>query len=194
MLKTMIIIQLMEVIINNTRMLLVKGDITGQITDAIVNAANSSLMGGGGVDGAIHRAGGPSIVEECKEIVAKQGRLPVGQAVITKGGNLPAKYVIHTVGPIWNGGNRGEPEKLASAYTESLKLAERYKLKSISFPSISTGAYRYPVMDAATIAINTVAKFAKDEAESIKEIIFVLFDEGTYDQYKKAFDSIPLSG
>jgi O-acetyl-ADP-ribose deacetylase len=182
----------MEITVNRTRLVLVHGDITVQATDAIVNAANSSLMGGGGVDGAIHRVGGPSILKECKEIVAKQGRLPVGQAVITTGGNLPAKYVIHTVGPIWNGGNREEPGKLASAYSESLRLAELYKLKSISFPSISTGVYRYPVTDAAKIAINTAAKFATDEAESVKEIVFVLFDEGTYAHYEMALDSVRM--
>src|SRR5512136_3323728 len=113
----------MQVIINKTRLRLIKGDITGQETDAIVNAANSSLMGGGGVDGAIHRAGGPVILEECKQIVARQGRLPTGKAVITTGGRLKAKYVIHTVGPVWHGGNSGEAETLASAYRESLKLA-----------------------------------------------------------------------
>jgi O-acetyl-ADP-ribose deacetylase len=180
----------MEILINETKLVLVQGDITRQATDAVVNAANSSLMGGGGVDGAIHRAGGPAILKECKEIVASQGRLPVGQAVITTGGNLPAKYVIHTVGPVWRGGNKDEPEKLASAYTESLKLAEQYRLKSISFPSISTGVYGYPVTDAAGIAMNTAAKFAHDEAESIQEIVFVLFDEGTYAQYEKALDSV----
>src|SRR5512137_2375047 len=122
-------------IINKAKLSLLKGDITRQATDAIVNAANSSLMGGGGVDGAIHRAGGPAILEECKQIVARQGRLPTGKAVITTGGKLRAKYVIHTVGPVWHGGDH-EPELLASAYTESLKLAAEYKLTSISFPSI----------------------------------------------------------
>ena len=127
-----------EITVNQTMLILIQGDITRQTTDAIVNAANSSLMGGGGVDGAIHRAGGPSILEECRQIVARQGRLPAGQAVITTGGNLPTRYVIHTVGPVWHGGSRGEAELLAGAYRESLKLAETHQLTSISFPSIST--------------------------------------------------------
>jgi O-acetyl-ADP-ribose deacetylase (regulator of RNase III) len=180
----------MDIIINNINLTLVRGDITKQKTDAIVNAANSSLMGGGGVDGAIHRAGGPPILEECRQIVAKQGSLPAGKAVITTGGNLQARYVIHTVGPIWGGGSRGEPEKLASAYLESLKLAEKYMLKSISFPSISTGAYRYPLAGAAKIAIQTVIDFIKSEAESIQEMDFVLFDAETYAAYEKVLVEI----
>src|SRR5512136_2326882 len=127
--------------VNQAKLSLLQGDITGQETDAIVNAANSSLMGGGGVDGAIHRAGGPVILEECKQIVARQGRLPTGKAVITTAGNMKGRHVIHTVGPVWHGGNQGEPALLASAYRESLKLAAENKLASISFPSISTGAY-----------------------------------------------------
>jgi O-acetyl-ADP-ribose deacetylase (regulator of RNase III) len=161
----------MEIIVNQTQLTLVQGDITKQTTDAIVNAANSSLMGGGGVDGAIHRAGGPTILEECKQIVAKQGRLLPGKAVITTGGNLPAKYVIHTVGPIWNGGKSNEAQILASAYRESLKIAEAKKLASISFPSISTGAYRYPLEQAAKVAL--------------KEVRFVLFDSRTYGVYQQ---------
>ncbi|MDO8567781.1 MAG: macro domain-containing protein, partial [Dehalococcoidales bacterium] len=129
----------MEVTINRAKLSLIRGDITEQTTEAIVNAANSSLMGGGGVDGAIHRAGGPAIIDECKQIVTRQGRLPAGQAVITTGGKLKARHVIHTVGPIWYGGNKGEPELLASAYRESLKLAAAKGLTSVSFPSISTG-------------------------------------------------------
>src|SRR5512139_3843016 len=123
-------------IINQAKLSIIQGDITRQATNAIVNAANSSLMGGGGVDGAIHRAGGPAILEECKKIVAKQGRLPTGQAVITTAGNLKARYVIHTVGPVWFSGYRGERELLASAYRESLNLAAENGLRSISFPSI----------------------------------------------------------
>ena len=180
----------MSLTVRQTTISLIQGDITKQTTDAIVNAANSSLMGGGGVDGAIHRAGGPAILEECKKIVAKQGRLPTGDAVLTTGGNLPAKYVIHTVGPIWSGGNKVEAKLLASAYTESLRLAEKYNLKSISFPSISTGAYRYPLTDAARIAVESVVKFAKEEAKSIKEIVFVLFDAGTYAHYENALANI----
>ena len=176
----------MEIIINHTKLTLVQGDITQQTTDAIVNAANSSLMGGGGVDGAIHRAGGPTILEQCKEIVAKQGRLPPGKAVITTGGNLPAKYVIHTVGPIWNGGKNNEAQILASTYKESLKIAEAKKLSSISFPSISTGAYRYPVDQAVKVAVEAVTLFLKEEAMSIKEVRFVLFDARTYEAYQNA--------
>ena len=175
----------MEIIVNQTQLTLVQGDITKQTTDAIVNAANSSLMGGGGVDGAIHRAGGPTILEECKQIVAKQGRLLPGKAVITTGGNLPAKYVIHTVGPIWNGGKSNEAQILASAYKESLKIAEAKKLSSISFPSISTGAYRYPLEQAAKVALGTVITFLKEEAVSLKEVRFVLFDSRTYGVYQQ---------
>jgi len=180
----------MEVIINNTKLSMIQGDITRQATDAIVNAANPSLMGGGGVDGAIHRAGGPIILEECKQIVAKQGRLPPGKAIITTGGNLKAKYVIHTVGPIWRGGSRNETELLASAYRESLKVAAENKLASISFPSISTGAYGYPVREAARIATGTVISFLKEQATSIKEIVFVLFDSRTYENYCSALQEI----
>lgn len=169
--------------VNNTTISLVKGDITVQKTDAIVNAANSGLLGGGGVDGAIHRAGGPAILEECKKIVAEQGRLPPGKAVITTAGNLAAMYVIHTVGPVWQGGNNSEDEVLASAYLESLRLAGKHDLKSISFPSISTGAYGYPLKPAANVAVATVVKFAKEEALSIKEIVFVLFSEAAYESY-----------
>ncbi len=176
----------MEVIINNTKLSMIQGDITRQATDAIVNAANPSLMGGGGVDGAIHRAGGPAILEECKQIVAKQGRLPTGKAVITTGGNLKAKYVIHTVGPIWRGGSRNETELLASAYHESLKVAAENKLASISFPSISTGAYGYPVAEAARIALRTVVSILKEQATPIKEIVFALFDSKTYESYCSA--------
>ncbi|GAH90291.1 unnamed protein product, partial [marine sediment metagenome] len=168
----------------------IQGDITKQTTDAIVNAANPSLMGGGGVDGAIHRAGGPAILEECKQIVAKQGRLPTGKAVITTGGNLKAKYVIHTVGPIWRGGSRNEAELLASAYRECLKVAAENKLASISFPSISTGAYDYPVAEAARIALRTMVSILKEQATSIKEIVFVLFDSRTYESYHSALQAV----
>ncbi|GAI00900.1 unnamed protein product, partial [marine sediment metagenome] len=176
----------MEVIINNTKLSMIQGDITRQATDAIVNAANPSLMGGGGVDGAIHQAGGPAILEECKQIVAKQGLLPTGKAVITTGGNLKAKYVIHTVGPIWRGGGRNEAELLASAYHKSLTMAAENKLASISFPSISTGAYGYPVAEAARIALRTVVSILKEQATSIKEVVFVLFDSRTYENYHSA--------
>ncbi len=180
----------MKITVNNTTILLVKGDITKQKTDAIVNAANSSLMGGGGVDGAIHRAGGPCILEECKKIVAEQGKLPAGQVVITSAGNLAAKYVIHTVGPIWQGGNRNEASILSSAYTESLRLAEKKNLTSISFPSISTGAYGYPVEAAAAIGVTAIVNFAREEARSLKEIVFVLFNEAAYESYANALTQI----
>jgi len=175
--------------INQARLSIIQGDITRQTTDAIVNAANSSLMGGGGVDGAIHRAGGPAILEECKQIVSRQGRLPTGKAVITTAGNMKAKHVIHTVGPIWHGGSQGEAELLASAYRESLKLAAENNLSSISFPSISTGAYGYPVDEALRVALKTVTSFLS-ETTSIKEVVFVLFDVRTLDAYASALQEI----
>ena len=175
--------------INKTKLYLLQGDITRQATDAIVNAANSGLMGGGGIDGAIHRAGGPAILDECKQIVSKIGRLPTGQAVITTGGNLPAKHVIHTVGPIWRGGKNNEPELLASAYRESLQLAVDNNLKTVSFPSISTGAYGYPIAPAATIALQTVIDFLKSN-DSLEEARFVLFDESTSNAYERALKDL----
>jgi len=176
-------------IINKAKLSIMQGDITLQATDAIVNAANSSLMGGGGVDGAIHRAGGPAILEECRRIVARQGRLPPGQAVITTAGDMKARHVIHTVGPIWQGGSQGEAETLASAYRESLKLAAAKNLTSISFPSISTGAYGYPVDKAARIALQTVIQFLSKET-SIREVVFVLYDGRTYEAYATALKEI----
>jgi O-acetyl-ADP-ribose deacetylase (regulator of RNase III) len=182
--------QIREAKINQTKLAIVQGDITKQATDAIVNAANPGLMGGGGVDGAIHRAGGPAILEECKQIVARQGRLPTGKAVITTGGNLKAKYVIHTVGPIWQGGNKGESALLESAYRESLKLAAEHNLTSISFPSISTGAYGYPVAEAAKVAIKVTVSFLTEQVTSLKEVVFVLFDSGTYKTYSSALEEV----
>lgn len=177
-----------DIIFNKTRLTLVRGDITREEVDAIVNAANSSLMGGGGVDGAIHRAGGPAILEECKEIRKRQGQCPAGQAVITGGGNLKAKYVIHTVGPIWRGGNGGEPQTLAGAYRNSLKLAAEAGAKSVAFPSISTGAYGYPVDKAATVALSAVKQFC-EENDAVSEVRFILFDERTLEAYKAALDA-----
>jgi len=182
--------QAREVIINQTRLSIIQGDITKQATDAIVNAANPGLMGGGGVDGAIHRAGGPAILEECKQIVASQGRLPTGKAVITTGGNLTAKHVIHTVGPIWQGGNKGEASLLESAYRQSLKLAAAHNLTSVSFPSISTGAYGYPVAEAARVATAAVISFLREQVTSVKEVVFVLFDSRTYDAYSSALAEV----
>lgn len=179
----------MEVIVNKTRLSLIQGDITKQETDAIVNAANPSLMGGGGVDGAIHRAGGPAILEECKKIRSERGPLPTGKAVITSGGNLRARYVIHTVGPIWHGGSSGEPELLASAYRESLKLAVENRLSTVSFPSISTGAYGYPVDLAAQVALEAVISFLKEDT-SLKEVVFVLFDGSAYESYSRALKEL----
>ena len=162
---------------------IIKGDITKLKVDAIVNAANTSLMGGGGVDGAIHRAGGPAILEECKMIVAKQGGCKTGNAVITTGGNLPAKFVIHTVGPVWNGGKKNEAGLLAACYQNSLKLAVEHKLSSIAFPNISTGIYGYPKKDAAGIAVNTVSEFL-EQNDFIDKVYFVCFDEENYELYK----------
>ena len=182
--------QVKQVTINQAKLTIVQGDITKQATDAIVNAANPSLMGGGGVDGAIHRAGGPAILEECKQIVSKQGRLPTGRAVITTGGNLRAKHVIHTVGPVWHGGGSNETQLLASAYQESLKLATEHSLTSVSFPSISTGAYGYPVDEAASIAIKAVVSFLKKQTTQLEEVVFVLFDSRTYQVYCSALDEV----
>lgn len=179
----------MELSINRTKLSLVQGDITRQATDAIVNAANSGLMGGGGVDGAIHRAGGSVILEECRKIKEQIGRLPAGKAVITTGGRLQAKYVIHTVGPVWHGGNKGESELLASAYTESLKLAAEKGLRSISFPAISTGVYGYPIEPAARIALKSTIDFVS-HASSLEEVVFVLFDAYTYRVYVDTFKDL----
>ena len=162
---------------------LIKGDITKIKVDAIVNAANSSLLGGGGVDGAIHRAGGPKILEECKAIREKQGGCKTGDAVITTGGNLPAKYVIHTVGPVWQGGKNNEDELLANAYKNSLRLATEYEIKSIAFPNISTGVYGFPKQRAAEIAVNTVKDFL-NLTTLIREVFFVCFDEENYKIYQ----------
>ena len=161
------------------------GDITRQQTDAIVNAANSSLLGGGGVDGAIHRAGGPAILEACRQIVERIGRLPAGQAVATPAGRLPARYVIHTVGPFWNGGQQGEAETLASCHRESIRIADELQLASIAFPAISTGAYRYPVDQASQVAITSAAD-ALQKAAHVREVRFVLFDSETFTQYAHA--------
>ncbi len=154
----------------------IKGDITKVTADAIVNAANSSLLGGGGVDGAIHRAGGKAILDECKKIIARQGGCKTGEAVITTAGNLPAKFVIHTVGPVWNGGKNQEAQKLEDCYRNSLKLAEDNDCRSIAFPGISTGVYRFPKNEAAKIAVNTVYKFISRPGK-IDKVIFVCFDD-----------------
>ncbi len=178
-----------SVTINRTELTLVLGDITKQETDAIVNAANSSLMGGGGVDGAIHRAGGRQILEECIKISEKQGGCDTGESVITTGGNLSASYVIHTVGPVWRGGDRDEPELLANCYRNSLKLAVDNGIKTISFPSISTGVYGYPVEKASLVALKAVMEFLRKD-DSIEEVVFVLFDKWTYQAYENALKAL----
>ena len=150
--------------------------------DAIVNAANTSLLGGGGVDGAIHAAGGPAILEECRRIRDRQGGCKVGEAVITTAGNLPARYVIHTVGPVWNQGRSREEELLASAYLSTLKLAQAHAVQTLSFPNISTGIYRFPKDKAAAIAWRTVTGFLAGN-ETLKEVMFVCFDQENYDIY-----------
>lgn len=168
-----------------------RGDITQCRVDAIVNAANSSLMGGGGVDGAIHAAGGPEILEACKRVVHERGRLPAGDAVATPAGNLHARWVIHTVGPVWRGGSYGEAEVLARAYRSSLRVAEDLGARTVAFPSISTGAYGYPVASAARVAVAELLRFLRDEARSIVEVVMVLYDERTYRAYADALASAP---
>ena len=160
-------------------------DITKETTDAVVNAANSSLMGGGGVDGAIHRAGGPSILAECKRIVAQIGSLAPGRAVITTGGRLAARYVIHTVGPIYRGGRHREAETLASCYRESIRVADEHGVQSLSFPSISTGAYGYPVSEAAPIAVAAAVQGLESSA-GVKTVRFIIFDLPTLQAYVQA--------
>jgi len=164
----------MEIQINQAVLSLVQGDITQQDTDAVVNAANARLAGGAGVDGAIHRAGGPSIMEQCRQI----GGCPTGQAVITSGGNLKARYVIHTVGPVYQGGTRGEAHLLKSAYLESLRLASARGLKSIAFPAISTGVYSYPLAEAARIALKTTIDYLRTH-DDLTLVRFVLYDHPT---------------
>ncbi len=160
-----------------------KGDITTVQVDAIVNAANSSLLGGGGVDGAIHRAGGPEILAECQAIRNRQGGCSTGEAVITTAGKLPSKFVIHTVGPVWRGGDHLEPKLLANCYKNSLQLAVDNGLKSVAFPNISTGIYGYPKMPASAIALISTRKFLQSN-DSLEEVIFVCFDEENFDLYQ----------
>ncbi len=178
----------MEKKIGKTKLSLIQGDITLQKTESIVNAANTSLLGGGGVDGAIHRAGGPKILEECKEIRAKQGGCPTGEAVITSGGNMITKHVIHTVGPVWSDGNRNEKQLLRNAYYNSLNLAKKNGIKSVSFPSISTGVYRFPIDKAARIALTTVTEFLQEY--NFVEVRFVLFSERDLQIYEDALEEI----
>lgn len=179
----------MQITIHTTRILLYQGDITAQQVDAVVNAANSRLAGGGGVDGAIHRAGGPAILDACRKL----GSCPVGSAVITTGGNLPARYVIHAVGPVYRNGVSGEPELLRSAYRSCLNLAEKNDITSIAFPSISTGAYGYPIAQAAQIALSTAVEHVKGTT-SIERLVFVLFSSQDFAVYHDLLDELTKSG
>ncbi len=169
------------------RISILKGDITKVAADAIVNAANSSLMGGGGVDGAIHRAGGKRILEECMEIVNIRGKCKTGEAVITSAGDLPVRYVIHTVGPVWTGGKSGENEQLSNCYINSLDLAVKHGIESIAFPNISTGVYHFPRAEAAEIAFRTVRDFL-EKNETITNVYFVCFDEENYALYNEIYN------
>lgn len=168
-----------------SRIHIVQGDIVQQDVDAIVNAANTSLLGGGGVDGAIHRAAGPELLEECKTV----GGCPTGEARITKGYRLPARHVIHTVGPVYRDGSQGEPELLASAYRSSLALAEKHGCRTVAFPSISTGVYRFPIEKAARIAQNTVLKWLQGH-DVPEEVTFVLFSDSDLSVYRRTFEDI----
>lgn len=176
----------MKVEIQNSVIEICQGDITTQAVDAIVNAANTRLAGGGGVDGAIHRAGGPSIMQECREI----GGCPTGSAVITGGGNLPARFVIHTVGPVYKNATSGEPELLASAYLSCLELAEKKGITSLAFPSISTGVYGYPIQDAVKIALGTVSDYLKQQPTGIVLVRFVLFSDNDFGVYQNALSGL----
>ncbi|MEE1898745.1 O-acetyl-ADP-ribose deacetylase [Flavobacterium rakeshii] len=171
-----------------TKIELIKGDITKITADAIVNAANSSLLGGGGVDGAIHRTGGSAILDACVAIRNKQGNCKTGEAVITTAGNLPANYVIHTVGPVWNGGAKKEEELLKNCYTNSLNLALENNVKTIAFPNISTGIYHYPKDKAAYVAIASVKEFLENNNQVIDKVIFVCFDDENYTLYKSILE------
>jgi len=174
-----------------TKIRLVQGDITDQDVDAVVNAANSSLMGGGGVDGAIHRRGGPAILEECKRIRQKEwpAGLPTGKAVITTGGSLKARHVIHTVGPIWSGGKSGEPGALTECYSNSLRIAAQDGLRTVAFPSISTGAYGYPVREASRVALEAVKSYVEREGTPA-EVTFVLYGENDFKTYMEALEEL----
>ena len=180
----------MKIQIRETNLEMIQGDITQAEVDAIVNAANSDLIGGGGVDGAIRRAGGAEIERACAEIRRREGGCPTGKAVITPGGNLHAKYVIHTVGPVWKGGNSGEAERLASCYQESLRLAVDNGIQSVAFPSISTGIYGYPTEKAAVVALTAIKGFVAQPHSAPAAIQFVLFDEVTYTCYEDALSTL----
>ena len=170
---------------------ILKGDITQIAVDAIINAANTSLLGGGGVDGAIHRRGGAAILQECQKIRAKQGGCAVGEAVITTAGNLPAKYVIHTVGPTWFNREKNEPILLENAYRNSFKLADHLGLKTIAFPNISTGIYRFPKQLAAQIAFKVINDELK-QSQSVQEVVFVCFDDENFNIYQSLKDDFEI--
>jgi len=174
---------------NLGKIAVIQGDITQQKVDAIANAANTSLLGGGGVDGAIHRAAGPELLVECRQLKG----CATGQAKITKGYNLPAKWVIHTVGPIWQGGNYQEDELLASCYRSCLAIATQYEIRSIAFPAISTGVYGFPIERAARIAVSEVKKFLEGNT-SVEQVIFVCFGESAYNSYRAAINEILQAG
>ena len=171
---------------NGKKLRLVVGDITKIRVDAIVNAANSGLRGGGGVDGAIHRAGGSAIMRELDEIRASSGGCPTGSAVVTTAGALPAQYVIHAVGPVYQDGKHGEAAHLASCYRKSLGLAEERGARTVSFPAISTGIYGYPTNEAAEIALDSIAQYFEQTSSGVREVLFVLFDQGSYDLHASA--------
>jgi O-acetyl-ADP-ribose deacetylase (regulator of RNase III) len=168
----------------STKIELIKGDITKLDTEAVVNAANSSLKGGGGVDGAIHRAAGPKLHDECMTIIQKRGGCPTGEAVITSAGDMPSRFVIHAVGPVWNGGSDGEHELLRKTYRSSLETAELFGLKSLAFPNISTGIYGFPKKEAAKIAIETVNEYLA-ENEFIEKVIFCCFEDENHQLYEE---------
>ena len=175
---------------NGKKLRLLIGDITKIRVDAMVNAANEALAGGGGVDGAIHRAGGPSIMRELNTIRQESGGCPTGSAVVTSAGSLPAQYVFHAVGPVYHDGRHGEAELLSSCYDTCLKLAEEREVRSLSFPSISTGAYGYPMNEAARIAIETVGSHMRGADTGVREVLLVLFDQGSYDVHRRAAEAL----
>lgn len=173
----------------NTLLELVRGDLTDQAVDAIINAANPSLLGGGGVDGAIHRAAGPALLEECRTIARARGPLPPGEAVLTRAYSLPCRFVIHTVGPIWAGGGKNEAETLAGCYRSSLNLALEHELRSVAFPSIATGAFGYPIGEAASVALQTAREVLLEE-RGLERVLFVLFVERDLEVYRKALEAL----